>query len=242
MNEEFIIVDGQKVPNPEYKKPSPDGEPGVDYKTKFAESTREAQRLLEEKKRLEAENARLASLAGGEKPTNQPKTNETLYPGFEDLDDESKENLLKYTNTVQQRVREEIYQDPAIAFARRKYNEQKWNDAFAQLLQALPDLNQIKDEFKAKYFNPDNVPENIVEILTTLAKGALFDKAKEIGAKEREAQEASRIELEKGSGGDKNPPVTKRTLDDWNRLRQENPAQFARESKQFNDDLQSGRI
>lgn len=241
MNEEFIIVDGVQTPNPDYKKPNPDGEPGVDYKTKFAESTREAQRLLDEKKKLEAEVARLASL-NGQPPANQPKTNETLYPGFEDLDEESKENLLNYTKTVQQKVKEEIYQDPAIAFARRKYNEQKWNDAYAKLLQSLPDLASIQEEFKAKYFNPDNVPENIVEILTTIAKGLLFDRAKEIGAKEREVQEQNRIELERGSGGDKNPQATQRTLADWNRLRQENPAQFSRESKQFNDDLNSGRI
>ena len=242
MNEEFIIVDGVQTPNPDYKKPNPDGEPSVDYKIKFTESQKEALRLLEENKVKDAEIARLANLSNGNAPINQPKTNETLYPGFEDLDEESKENLLNYTKTVQQKVKEEIYQDPAIAFARRKYNEQKWNDAYAKLLQSLPDLASIQEEFKAKYFNPDNVPENIVEILTTIAKGLLFDRAKEIGAKEREVQEQNRIELERGSGGDKNPPGTKRTLDDWNRLRQDNPAQFARESKQFNDDLNSGRI
>lgn len=242
MNEEFIIVDGKQVPNPEYKKPNQDGELEVDYKTKFSESTREAQRLLEENKKKDAEIARLASLAEDKKPENEPKINETLYPGFEDLDEESKENLVHYTKKVEQSVKAEILKDPAIAFARRKYNEQKWNDAFSKVVQALPDLATIQEEFKSKYFNPDNVPENIVDILTTIAKGVLFDRAKEIGAKERETEEKNRIELEKGSGGAKTPTGTQRTLEDWNKLRISNPAQFARESKQFNEDLASGKI
>ncbi len=242
MNEEFIIVDGVKTPNPDYKKPTPDGEPEVDYKTKFSESSKEALRLFEENKVKDAEIARLAELTKGKATEDEPKINETLYPGFEDLDEESKENLLNYTKAVETNVRNEIYKDPAIAFARRKYNEQKWNDAFSKVVQTLPDLASIQEEFKSKYFNPDNVPDNIADILTTIAKGVLFDKAKEIGAKEREIQEANRIELEKGSGGDKTPKGSQRTLDDWNKLRNTNPAQFARESKQFNEDLASGKI
>lgn len=231
MQEEFIIVDGVQIPNPEYKKAAQDGELDVDYKVKFSESSKEAQRLLDENKRLAKEL---------EEKDEPRKTNESLFPGFEELDEDAKENLINYTRTVENNVTERLHKDPAIAFARQQYNQKKWNDAFVKVAESLPDLNSVKAEFMSKYYNQNNVPDNIEEILTTIGKGYLFDKAKEIGAREVE-EKKNRIDLEKGSGGDKGS-TSGRTLEEWQRMARENPAKFAKESKQFQEDLASGKL
>lgn len=238
-NEEFITVDGQQVPNPNYKKVTTEDEPTVDYKVKFSESSKEANRLLEENKKKDAEIARLAEIAR-ENESKKGAIAESLYPGFEELDEESKENLVNYTKTVEDRVKSEIYKDPAISFARQSYNEKKWNDAFVEISQTFPELASDKDAFKSKYYNPNNVPENITSILKDIAKIHLFDKAKEIGAREEE-EKKNRIELDRSGGGEKDKP-TGRTLEEWQRMQVENPAKFAKESKQFLNDMSSGKL
>lgn len=238
-NEEFITVDGQQVPNPNYKPVKLEDEPTIDYKEKFSQSSKEAQRLLEESKKKDAEIARLAEIARGVEESKR-STDNNLFPGFEELDEEAKENLLNYTRTVEERVKTEIYKDPALAFARQSYNEKKWNEAFDQISQTIPELAADKDAFKSKYYNPNNVPDNIVSILQDIAKIHLFDRAKEIGAREEE-EKNKRIDLDRGGGGDKNEPAG-RTLEEWQRLQRENPAKFAKESKKFLEDMKSGKL
>lgn len=241
-NEE-LNQDPNKGTAPELNEDGTPKVPPIDYEKKFSESSKEAQRLFrenQEKDRL------IAELQAKKDPLLDSKTDlddaEILYPGFEELDEDAQRNLLAYTETVTKRAREQILQDPAISFARLAYNEKKFNDAF-DAVSSMPEYSALKDskeDFKSKYFNPNNVPENIETILTDVAKIYLFDRAKEIGA-EQERIKAERIDLERGTGGDKEPPQS-RTLEEWNRMAQENPAKFAKLSKEFNADMEAGKL
>jgi hypothetical protein len=217
-------TEGEKAP----VNPTREGEPQVDYQKKFAESSKEALRLLEETKRLEAELAAKANIA----PT------ENLYPGFEQLEPDAQANLVAYTNLVTKRALEGVNSDPAIKFAKEQYNISKWESAFGTVASKYPELN--KEEFKSKYFKKDVVPDNIENILNDLAKIELFDKARDLGATE-EKKKAERVELERATGGDKTPQAT-RSLEDWQRMQRENPAKFAQLGKEFNADMSSGKI
>ena len=85
--------------------------PAIDYQNKFSESSKEALRLYEENKKLREE----LELKGNQQ--SQVATTDSLYPGFEELDEDSKNNLLAYTNVVKNKALEEINKNPAIAFA-----------------------------------------------------------------------------------------------------------------------------
>ncbi len=231
----FEEFEGQDVQtNPE---PQPQGTeqaetvtPAIDYETKFRESAKEAQRLYSEKKALE------------QKLANQPtqefnnQTNDDFFPGFNELEEDAQNNLLAYTEAVKRKTLESVYKDPAIAFARSSYNEKKWNDSFAEASRAIPELASHAESFKTKYYNPNNVPDNMAEVIKDLAKIFLFDKAKEIGAEE-EREKSQRINLEDVTAGDKNPPSASRSMEEWTRMSQTDPAKFASLSKEFNADL-----
>ena len=122
----------------------------VDYQKKFSESSKEALRLLDEKKKLETEleTYRAAGIIDGLQ-TRTPDT-EFLYPGFEDLDKDSQDNLVAYTNAVTERAKKEILEDPSIAFAKKNYNDNLWETAFSEVLSEFPELGAAKDEFKSK--------------------------------------------------------------------------------------------
>lgn len=214
------------------ENPTEEAEPQIDYRNKFAESSKEALRLYEENKRLQEELE-----AKGTEET--PPAND-LYPGFEELDPEAQANLIAYTDMVTRRAMENVYKDPAIAFAKRTYNETKFDKALAEVVSKYPNLVNSKDEFKNKYFNPNNTPDNIDVILEDMAKIHLFDKAKDIGVQE-EQQKANRIDLERSTGGEK-APTSSRSLEDWHRMMQENPAKFAKLSKEYNADMASGKL
>ncbi len=209
----------------------------VDYQKKFSESSNEALRLYQENKKLR-EELELKDKVQEPEVHEQPASN--LYPGFEDLDEDARNNLIAYTNTVTSRAKEELYKDPAIAFARKQYNEQIWDSAFQKTLSKYPELADTKDEFKNKYYNVNNVPNNIDSILDDVAKIHLFDKAKDIGAKES-VEKMNRIETERTTAGMKES-TAKRSLSDWSKMAQENPAKFASLSKEYNSDLSSGKI
>lgn len=227
------------------ENPTGEAEQPIDYQKKFSESSSEALRLLAETKRLEQEKAELElrlSEKGNDPVVDIPsdKIPENFYPGFEELDPEAQDNLVKFADTVTRRAQEQILKDPAIAFAKGQYNETKWEQAFGKVAEKYPELKESKDEFKAKYFKPSNVPANIENILEDVSKIYLFDKAKDIGARE-EKQKASRIDMERATGGDKTPKSS-RSLEDWQRMAAENPALFAKNSKQYQEDLDSGKI
>lgn len=213
---------------------------GVDYRKKFIDSAKGAQALLDENKKLKAE-LELNQAAGTPSglPIHSPDT-EILYPGFENLDAEAQENLLKYTEAVTNKAEQKILSRPSIAFAEKTYNESKWDVAFAETVAQFPELAAAKGDFKSKYFNPKNVPDNIGDILTTMAKSFLFDKARDLGAEEGR-QAAQRVQLEDPTGGDKTPTVH-RSLADWQRLAQQNPAKFAAMKQQYDADVASGKL
>ncbi len=215
-------------------KTTPEGEQSVDYQKKFAASSSEALRLLEENKKKDELIAQLSAKA----TENQPM--DTMYPGFDQLDSEAQKNLIAYTNLITKRTKDEIYKDPAISHAKTMYVASKWDSAFGTVAAKYPELNKSKDEFKSKYFNPNNIPDNIENILTDLAKAHLFDKATEIGAEEERAKQ-KRVDLERSTGGDKTPQAS-RSLEDWARMARENPAKFAQNSKQYQQDLDAGKL
>jgi len=217
-------------------KPDQEAEPGIDYEVKFKESSKEALRLLEENKALKKEVEERKAVV----EESQGQTMESLYPGFEQLDAEAQANLIALSEGIAKKNKEEFYKDPAIAFARKNYNESKWDSAFATVTNQYPELLDSKDEFKSKYFNVNNVPENIDAILGDIAKIYLFDKARSIGAEDEKARQ-ERIESERATGGDRDVSSS-RTLEDWQRMAQDNPAKFAQMSKEYHADLQSGKL
>ena len=214
----------------------------IDYKDKFTESAKEGIRLAkldtENKAEIDRLNAELAKK--GDDLTTQTHETENLYPGFEELDQDAQDNLIKYTDAVTNRAQEQMQKDPAIAFAREQYAKNTWDSAFNTIQGQYPDLKDSAEDFKAKYFDSANVPENIEEILGDLAKIYLFDKSKDIGAEEQK-QLDERVELEENTGGD-NGPTTSRTLSDWQRMAQNNPVEFAANREQYDKDLASGTL
>jgi hypothetical protein len=206
--------------------------PAIDYELKFKESAKEAQRLYHENQEL------LKAKAVQEE--TQEQITEVPYPGFEELDPEAQENLIAYTESIKKGTLAEVYKDPAIAHSRKIYNESVWNTAFQSVLSQYPELADSKEDFKSKYFNANNVPTNIDSILNDVAKIYLFDKSKETVAVDEKTRE-QRVDTERTTGGDRDVR-SGRTLEDWQRLMQDNPAQFAALSKEYNADLASGKI
>lgn len=206
----------------------------VDYKLKFTESSKEAQRLYAETQRLQKELE--ARQTAQEESISSYTDDASLFPGFESLDEDAQKNLLAYSESI----KKQIYKDPAISFARQAFAEKQWNDAFDATVEKFPELKDSRNEFKSQYFNPNNVPSNIAEVQENLAKMYLFDKAKDLGASE-ERKKAELIELERASGGPKEP-TTGRSLAEWQRLAQENPAKFASMKDQYEADLNSGKL
>lgn len=226
----FDELEQDALANPETDSQGTEQQEEMVPKSKFTASAQEAIRLKHELDRVQAE---LQAKNEAQDFNNQPYSEE-IYPGFTDLDEDAKANLLAYTDTVKKSVTAEIYKDPAFAFARSNYNEKKWDDAFANIVETYPDIKATASEFKANYFNPNNVPDNIAEILQDVAKIYLFDKAKEIGAAEERSKE-NRLEIDVATGGEKTPAV-RRSLEDWLHMSQTNPTKFAQLSKEYEED------
>lgn len=209
----------------------------IDYKTKFTASAQEGIRLAKENKELKDELA-----AKGQPEVLETESHESgaLYPGFENLDPEAQDNLIKYTDAVTKRAQEQIRKDPAIAFAQEQYAKNKWESAFAEVQVAFPQIAENADDFRSKYFNVSNVPDNISDLLKDIAKIYMFDQAKEIGAEEA-IEQAKRVEIEEAGGGEK-APETSRTLDEWQKMAASNPAEFAKHKKEYETDVASGKL
>lgn len=164
---------------------------------------------------------------------------EKAIPNFDLLDPDTQGNLRGIFRALENRVFSKLNSDPGVAFARQSYNEKKWDAAFdAVAPQFGEDLIKNKADFKSKYFQANNVPDNIEEILTQLAKAYLFDSAKEAGAAE-ERQRGQQIDLERGNGGPK-APTSGMTIDDWEHLRLTKPKVFAARAKEYEAWLAAG--
>lgn len=213
----------------------------IDYQNKFSESSKEALRLLEVNKAKDAEIERLRQeLVLKDNVQETVQNTDNNYPGFENLDEETQNGISSIISLARKQAVEELKKDPAYAFALKQSNETAFNNALQKTIQKYPELAETKDEFKAKHFNVNNVPVNIEQILGELAKGHLFDKAREIGAREL-TETNQHIELERSTAGKKDS-TARRSLEDWTRMQQENPQQFLSLSKEFNDDMESGKI
>jgi len=199
----------------------------IDYKTKFSESSKEALRIRDENIRLQNEIELLKNTPKDDKGAIYSNDSEQIIPGFDMMSKEEQDNLIAYTNSIRNTVTQEIYKNPAIAHSVQQYNENVWNGSFEEIASQYPELKTHKDEFKSKYFRADNVPTNIKEILGDIAKVYLFDKARDIGAKQA-IEQADRIDTERAGGGEK-APAPERTIEDWQRLQKENPVKFATE-------------
>lgn len=110
----------------------------IDYKEKFSHSSSEALRLLDENRKKDAEIERLRGLAESSSGATYSNNSEALYPGFENLGEEEQKNVLAFTNTIKQNTLADIYKDPAIAFAKKSFNEQAWNEAFESTASEYP--------------------------------------------------------------------------------------------------------
>lgn len=214
-----------------------------DYKTKFSESSKEAQRLYKENKEM---RDKLEKLLENREEENKDDSitrgdAEELYPGFNSLPEDEKKNLLAYTNSIKASVLKEINNDPSISYARQQKNERDWEQSFEKMVERFPDLKEHKSGFKSKYFKSDKpTPSNIDDILEDASKAFLFDKAQDLGARKAK-EESERMEIARTGGGDKTPKAG-RTLEDWNRIARTNPGQFAKLSKEFKADLESGKL
>jgi hypothetical protein len=217
----------------------------IDYRQKFIDSSKGAHTLLEENKILRqkvAESERGQAPAGTDlnlqTPTTQPVT--TLYPGFEELDESEKQRVSTFAAHIQKAATEEIQKNPALVFAEKQYNSARWDEAFTEAVAEYPELKDMKDDFKSKYFHPGHVPDNISDIIKTMAKAELFDKARAIGAEEA-TEIAQRVQLEDPTGGDKTQPVT-RSLAQWQELARTNPVKFAESKEAYERDVASGNL
>jgi hypothetical protein len=215
-----------------------------DYKKKFTESQKEALRLRQEVEDRERELKAFLEKPSETVDTTYGDDSESLYPGFNMLSEEEQKNLVAYTEGIKKKALADLYKDPSIAFAKESYNEREWDSAFNKVTEKFPEIKESADSFKSKYFKKGKeVPSNIQEILTDLAKVHLFDRSRDLGAKDAEAKMANRIDVERQQAGDKSEPKqTSRSLEDWYRLQRSNPAQFAKLSEQFKKDLESGKL
>jgi len=235
--ENFETEADETVENTEAQTEIEQQEP--DYKKKFSESSKEALKIKEERDSFQRELEEMRN-SSNENDNNFPE-NEEPYPGFNDMDEESQRNILAYTNSIKRNVLAEINKDPAISMARSEANQRKWDKAFSAVQERYPDLKEHSSSFKEQNFKSNKpTPDNIEEILESLSKAFLYDKAKDIGATEAR-QQSSRIEIER-QGSTESIPSSKRSLEDWQRMAQTNPAKFAKESKEFNEDISSGKL
>lgn len=166
---------------------------------------------------------------------------EKNIPDFDLLDDSTQANLRAIFQAMDRRLQKNLDNDPGVKLARQTFAAQKWDESFNRIAPAFGTrLTEKREDFRARYFQANNVPDNIDEILTQLGKSYLYDQALEDGAaQERERNE--RIDPLRGTGGPKTP-VSGMTIDDWERLRKTNPKAFAARSKEFDEQMASGQL
>lgn len=165
-------ADGGAQPNPE--------EDQVDYKKKFSESSREAQRLLDETKRLEGEKTELES-----------KLEQSNENSFDDELSKKYPNWDEMTETEQTIVRNQEKLDQRLAVSEE---EKAWEKDYLKAKEEFPQLKEFEDDFKTFcYKYPRSVDAS------TLAPAFLRQK----GVSLEKQETPDRIGLEKSTGGTK---------------------------------------
>jgi hypothetical protein len=212
---------------------------------KFKEKT---DREIEELKKPGNSNALIDLEENKNKPPKGAGTSEfdDLIPNFDQYSDEEKANLRTLGSAIKRDTIRELNNDPAIKGARETYNANKWNTAFAEVIKSVPSIKDHEQTFRQLYFKPERaVPDNIAELLTSLAKAHVYDsdkqKAKEEGADE-EKKKSGRVRIDAPTGGDRTGVTGKMTLEDWDRLAKSNPQQFAARAAEYQEALKKGNI
>jgi len=203
---------------PSEKKPIPVSEEspqgGVDYKIKFAESAREAQRLLGETK-LWQERAQELETKLRETERSAPPSEEELAkknPDWDLLDDVEKK-----------RIKQEAEREKRL---RRLEEQLAWGNDFKSLIKQseFSSIADREDEFKDyAYKYPREVD------LPTLARAFLYDK--KVGPEKKE-EAPERKGLEKPTGGHGKPISTEMTAEDLERLRTTQPKVYEKMLRQ----------
>lgn len=209
---------------------------------KFKASAKGAQDLLASNK---AKDARIAELEALNNPANDNSASDTLYEGFEHLPEEERKNVLGLTNAIKDQVKSEITDTPVFQEHAQRVNETKFDTAFNMVAAAYPELMDKQKEFKAKYFQPNNVPDNIEQLIEDMAKIFLYDTAHNRGVEEG-IEKANHVDdalrTDGGSGGENLSGNTHKSLLEWDTLRRTNPAKFASLAQQYDEDMASGKL
>lgn len=200
-----------QTPDEEVGTPS---EPGTeeDYKKKFSESTREAQRLLEklkeEQRRREELESKLAQRAG---ETISESVLAKKYPDWDLLDPVEKDRLIKEEEREMRlaRLEEEI----------------AWQKDYMAVSRKFPQLSKVEDEFKEFVYRPENKGASLV----TLAKSFLFDRKELVEPKP--SPQPKRKGLEKATGGTR-VVSTEMSREDIERLRKTDYKRYVKLLKQ----------
>ena len=218
-------LEGEGTPEettPPAEEPKPEGgEKGIDYKKRYADSTREYNKLVKELipeiKELRVQVTRLSH--GRQTPVIEPPSTEELSKSVPDWD------LL--SPTEQMLLKEQIFLKRKLATLESIQNltsgQLQWEEDFGELTRK-PEFKGLlakKNEFK--YFCDKN-PGASIEIL---AQSFLFDEAKDLGAEE-EKEKLERKGLEKGSGGVRTPKAPGLSWEELEKIQKENPLEYQR--------------
>lgn len=226
------------------KTPALDDMTKEELAEKFKASAKGAQDLLRANKERDARIAELQAQLDAANNTDNPS--DTIYEGFEHLPEDERNNVVGLANAIKTQATSEMMQHPAFKEHEARANELKFDTAFNMVAAAYPDLLDHKEGFKAQYFQPNNVPDNIESLLTDLAKVYLFDNAKEIGKQEgiKNAHHVDDALRTDGGSGGENQTITHKSLQEWETLARTNPSEFSSPAmqKKYNEDMQSGKL
>ena len=205
-----------KETTPEGEGATPDGGEEDTYKKRYADSTREAQRLARENEQLKAQMNELA-----QRPNLNIET-----PSDKELS-ESISDWDILSPAEQKLMKEQIFLKRKLSALEEKqsFTSQQllWERDFSELLlrPEFASLKEKKMEFELYCSKNRFTP---IEIS---ASAFLFKEAKTIGAKEEKAK-LERKGLEKGSGGVKTPLSNEITLEQEEYLRNNQPKEYER--------------
>lgn len=206
--EKYLKQEGE----PEKKSQEPEPQPEIDYKRKFAESTREVQILQAKLKQLEE---KLDKVGRDEIPAEEEL--KKIYPDWDLLDDFSKQ--LAEKNLILEKRLGKIEAEEI-----QRKEEMKWEKELEEFLEKNKILeNYPKLAGKEKEFRQfAKKPTHRGVSLDVLAKAFLFEIPEEMPLLKKEPV------LEPGSGGTKEVPSAKKKIDfeELRILRKENPKKW----------------
>lgn len=212
-------IDGQDPQNtenpeekPEDKEPqAPDNQPKVDYREKFANSTRENQVLTGKIQQMET---RLNSLTNEEIPTDKEMA--SLYPEWDELGNLEK-NILKKNVVLERRINKTHSITLGIA------EEKEWNGKLDKFIEQAAILDQYQGlKGKEKEFKEfAKKPSHKGIDLSILANAFLYEVKSEEPPKKN-----SGSMLERGSGGPKTPQSAELTAEQVAEIRKNDPKRY----------------